>query len=268
MSFTDAEYRSLKYESYSSLKFALETPRKYRKHLASDKYTSKNMDLGTALHHYIQGNDHLVMFEPDLSGIRTKSGVVAKEPKATDEGKKILAEFYANAPADVVIVPPSSEYALCALTENYQNNPYIQENIISFCKPEFTERVFLGDLFGLPVKCKIDGGCESMIVDYKTTAFCGVAEAFRDTVYKYKYHMQAGIYSHLVAQAFDVDPLSLKYYLVACETNDPYDIHPHILDAGIIKDGMELAKTAVERYKAYHAGTLSFHLPITRLTAA
>lgn len=75
---------------------------------------------------------------------------------------------------------------------------------INDLKKEYTlsfEEVFYGELFGVPVKIKVDIVCYDFmgeiakIVDYKTTSD---VHRFKHSVYKYSYDIQAAMYSSLL----------------------------------------------------------------------
>ena len=59
---SESEYRALPIESYSSLKYLLSSPKDFLYYKNNPFKGSNSTLLGTAIHHYLQGNRHLVAF--------------------------------------------------------------------------------------------------------------------------------------------------------------------------------------------------------------
>lgn len=99
------EYRSLDRLNFSTLKYINGSPLKFLHQKAKPWEGSDSTRLGSAVHSWLQGDKDKVFFEPDLSGIKTKKGDDAKNPRATTEGKAILAEFKKTIPHGAVAIP-------------------------------------------------------------------------------------------------------------------------------------------------------------------
>lgn len=240
----DAEYYSIDRYSFSSLKYILTSPRKYLHQKQVPFRGNDATDLGNAIHLWLQGEKHLVFKEPDISHIKTKSGIIAKEPRMTDEGKKLLSDFKSTLPPGAFVIP--HKFNIEQLEENFRKNPDIQK-ILS--KTDKIEMAHLGDIQGLPFKAKCDFEGENCIVDLKTTGKGGDLDSFKHTLRSSHYDLQAAIYCTLKSQELGCSPLDISYYFVVCETFAPFEEYVYEVSQETLTEGLYKLDIAIHRLK-------------------
>jgi len=117
----DLEYRKLPYESFSSLKYLLDSPDAFLYQKEHPFQGSDSTLLGTAVHHMLQGNSHLVVYS-----------TVDKRKKT--EYAEFLRDFEEkNTSKEAIIVPCSFREKLDAIQENASKNPYVKEVLEGVC---------------------------------------------------------------------------------------------------------------------------------------
>jgi len=254
----DAEYFALDRLSFSSVKYLLDSPAKYlykkQKPFLGNEFT----ELGTAIHMYLQDSKDMIAYEPDLSGIKTKEGVIAKNPGMTNEGKALIKEFRAALPKGIVAVPYETKDLLHTMENNFKTNAEIAQLM---SKVTSVEGAYLCDIGTLKFKGKVDFEGENFIVDLKSTGKSADIRNFRYTIKDSHYDLQAAIYLTMKAEAQKVAVETLDYYIIAVETFAPYEVVPYQLSKETLEVGFqklievqELYNTFIKEKKLYRPG--------------
>lgn len=229
-SLSETEYRALDIESFSSLKYILgkDGPKDFLHAKEKPFRGSPSSLLGTCVHHYLQGNRHLVAFNalPHLK----------KNLEAIKEFEK---SFMESTSGEGVIVPKSFEPKLEAIMKNYNENTKVQK-ILSGC--DF-EKAYLFHIDHMNLKGKVDGVREDYIVEIKTSSGASTAEEFKEEALSRDYDMQAAMYLH--ASGKDI------HYFVVVNTVEPFKLDVYKSSDDFIKSGMKKVAEAVRRYKKY-----------------
>lgn len=254
----DNEYFALDRLSFSSVKYLLDSPAKYL-HKKQNPFTGNEFtELGTAIHMYLQDSKDMIAYEPDLSGIKTKEGVIAKNPGMTNEGKALIKEFRENLPKGIVAVPFDTKQLLFQVEDNFKTNVEIAELMK---KVTSVEGAYLCDIGELKFKGKVDFEGENFIVDLKSTGKSASLSSFRYTIRDSHYDLQAAIYLTMKAEAQKVEVNTLDYYIIAVETFAPYEVVPYKLSQETLELGFhklaevqELYKEFVQQKKPYRPG--------------
>lgn len=244
----DAEYFALERLSFSSVKYILESPAKYL-HKKQFPFTgSVYTELGTAIHMFLQGSKDMIAYEPDLSQIKTKEGVLAKVPAMTNEGKALIKEFRETLPKGVVAVPFETKELLLQVEENFSKNGEISKLMKGVTS---IEGAYIADVEELKFKGKVDFEGENFIIDLKSTGKSADPRGFRHTIRDSHYDLQAAIYLTMKADAQKVAVETLDYYIIAVETFAPYEVVPYQLSKETIEYGFEKLKEVVRLYKEF-----------------
>ncbi len=222
---TDLEYRQYPAESYSSLKHLLVSPTEYLKQKETPFTGNRSTNFGTACHHILQRNKHLVrLYEDDeqLNDPDLPEGTVFVDDEEMDKLKVIVKNFKANKEAVKLIKGVEFE------------TPYVMDY-----------------LPGLSIKGKLDFLKKSShFGDFKTTAKKTDREDFKKTISYWHYDLQAYLYQTLIAEYDRVTKELGKYlpgYFIVCSVKDcqveVYPISQHSIDIGSVK-----ADICSERY--------------------
>lgn len=224
---TDKEYRELKAESYSSLKHLLESPKAFFYQKEKPFTGSEATRLGTAVHHLLQGNKHMVGF-----------------PTMTRARRTEYAEFESdfikkNGPESVLLGGASKEKFF-----NIEGAILANPKIAKVLKNCVFEPAFIGQGGIVEVRGKIDGVTEDSIVEIKTTYKGCDAESFRETVYARHYDLQAYMYQLLSGG-------KPKHYFIVIETSPPYGTNVFQASEEILESGKKKFERVQKLYDEY-----------------
>jgi len=244
----DAEYFALERVSFSSLKYILSSVSKYNHQKQFPFRGNEATELGTAIHMWLQDEKDKIAFEPDLSAIKTKEGVTAKNPRMTNEGKALIEEFRASLPKDKVPATFETRTLLYRAEEQFKSNPEIQQLI---SKVKDIEGAYLAEIEGINFKGKLDFEGKDFIVDLKSSGKPADPDNFGYTIRNMHYDMQAAIYLTMKAQALNCAVTDLDYYIVAVETFPPYDVYPYKLTPETRERGFKKLEKAIAKYKKF-----------------
>ncbi len=147
---SDKEYRSLEVESFSSIKHILDSPTTFKHYKDKPFKGSPATLLGTAIHHYLQGNRHLVAFSH-----------LIKIKKNAEAIKEFEDNFRLSAGEDGIIVPAAFEEKINAIMKNFNENSQAV-SLVGQC--EF-EKAYLFEINGVKLKGKADGMTVKEVVD-------------------------------------------------------------------------------------------------------
>ena len=114
------------------------------------------------------------------------------------------------------------------------------------------QRIFTGEIAGVPFKGKVDMLYEDRIVDIKCMA--DIAPKWSDEERRkvpfyvlYGYHIQAAIYQELVRQATGK---TLPFYLAVVTKTDPVEKHAYQFEQGVLDATLEKVKALAPRFQA------------------
>jgi hypothetical protein len=225
----DSEYRALELESYSSLKYLLDSVDSFKHHKEKPFMGSLYTLLGTAVHHYIQGNRHLVTVCP-IDGRKKK-----ELDKFTEDWLELKTD------PEAILVPVGFGPKLEVISKNIQENVYLP-TILEGCEFEVPCQATLD---GVPVKGKCDAFNKDIkvLVEIKTSSKANNLETFREEAYERHYDLQAALYFKLYG--------AKQHYFVVVNTTEPYSVSVYRTSAAMLKSGEEKLKTVLERYTRY-----------------
>ncbi|WP_186648923.1 PD-(D/E)XK nuclease-like domain-containing protein [Fluviispira vulneris] len=241
------EYRSLDRLNFSTFKYILHSTKKYLLQKENPWAGNDATRLGSAAHAWLQNDKDKVHFEPDLSGIKTKAGSDAKNPRNTTEGKGILAEFKKSLPAGAIIVPPDALEVLTGIEKSWQENDDVQR-----LREKIThiERTHIFTYDDLKFKARLDEEGDDFVTDLKSTS----TDASRENVYSIikskHYDMQAATYLVGKSEETGIPILEIPYYMVFLETFAPYDTYVYQLSKAVITEGLRKLNTAIDLYRS------------------
>ncbi len=225
---SEKDYRAFNRESFSSIKYILESPNTY-KYYKDKPFTGNAASLlGTCIHHYIQGNRHLVAFN-ELS--KTK-----KNAEANQEFEK---NFRDSAGEDGIIVPKSFEPKLQTIMKNFNDNIHAT-SLIDGCT---FEKAYLFDLHGVPLKGKLDGVGNDYVVEIKSSSQATNAKEFKEEALMRHYDMQAFMYLHAAGLK--------KHFFIVINTQEPYKVSVYKSSLEFLNSGVDKAYKAAQLYKKY-----------------
>lgn len=223
---SESEYRSLPVESYSSLKHLLTSPKDFLYYKSNPFKGSNSTLLGTAIHHYLQGNRHLVAFS-----------VVDKRKK--EEYAKFVEEFKSIAGDEGIIVPASFEKILNAIMTNVNSNPKILK-LLNNCKFEVP---VISECLGIKFKAKVDGLGEDYVLEIKSSSRATDAKDFKDEALERDYDLQASMYLHATH--------TNSHYFIRVATVAPFSVDAYKSSHEFLMSGVKKMGIVVERYKKY-----------------
>lgn len=233
---SDKEYRALEAESYSSLKNLLKSPKAFLD-AKSKPFTGNSATLlGTAVHHFIQNNAHLVYFKSDEKG---------KEAKA--ESEKLQEEFLKANP-DGMIISEIYRERIETIYNNCITDPRVKQ-ILDKCEYEIpfngVDSLVYADNERVNLKGKVDGYNIGFLMDIKTTSQGVTTKEFRETVKNLHYDFQASLYLLLS------NSKHRNYYFIVCNTSKPYDVNIFKASKKTLESGDEKIVIALDRYRRY-----------------
>ena len=235
---SDKDYRAIDCESFSSIKYILDSPLEYYRQKATPFKGNSATDLGTAVHHYLQGNRHLVAVNP----FKTTAS------PGFDEWK---VEFIAKVGDEGIIITKSAEEKVNAIMTNFNANPFA----IQLMEESEHEVPFFFEYNGVKMKGKVDGFTKGLkrVVEIKTTGSCEDAWSFKqNAVIAKHYDMQA--YGYLTGLGFSNEQFELKeikHYFISCLTKPPYSVTVYPLSVESFHRGENKLLRATSDYKRY-----------------
>lgn len=228
---SEQEYRSLPYESYSSLKTLLDkSPMESFLHYKEKPFKGNaSTILGSAVHLYIQGRSDLVMFHN-------------KSIAAKSQAKVNL--FLANTNHEGVVLPIRFEPIIKLIMDNVEKH----HSIINFIKGAEVETAYTMNYKDVTLKGRLDFEKEDCIIDIKTTSSGVSRSEFKDTVTFSHYDMQAALYQLAVNKAKGI----LKpYYFIAISTREPFNCEIYKASETMLLNGLAKLDDCVDKYIKY-----------------
>lgn len=233
---SEKEYRALPVESFSSIKYLLgpDGPKNFLYYKNKPFKGSDASLLGTTVHHYLQGNRHLVAFNNF-----PKIGKAGKEAYA-----KFEAEFKELAGEEGIIVPKSFEEKVSTIMANYNSNAKAVQ-LVEACAFE-TPYFFKVD--GVDLKGKVDGVNHEYMLEIKTSSQAFTRQEYKEEAEERHYDMQAAMYLYAHEQNTGV---KLDHYFVVVNTAAPFKVAVYKSSPEFLKKGEKKLYEAVSRYKRY-----------------
>lgn len=223
----DSEYRELPLESYSSLKYLLESVESFKHHKEKPFTGSIYTLLGTAVHHYLQGNRHLVTVCP-IDGRRKK------------ELEKFIEDWESlKVDEEAIMVPVGCGPKLEAIMANAQSNQYVAGILGEESEYEVPVTMTIN---GVEVKgkCDILQRQYNRIIEIKTSSKATNLESFREEAYDRHYDLQAALYLKL----YEVE----EHYFIVANTMDPYSVNLYKTSKEMIDSGNKKLATVLSKY--------------------
>lgn len=239
MQLNDKEYRDLPYESYSSLKYLLTSVQEFKDNKAEPFEGSDSTLFGECVHHYLQGNKHLVVFNEFRNVIKNRELIERfKQEKRQEFGPEVL------------FVPQSFKKRLDLVEENASRHPFLQRLL----KGAVFEVPVLVNLWDLTVKGRVDGinAEHEAILEIKTSSGATTKALFARELRDRDYDFQSFIYNRGVCENYFLPKL---YIFIVVNSIAPCPIsvyvHPISQPIGFLAEGAEKAKFIVDRYKRF-----------------
>lgn len=231
MTLSDKEYRALAVESFSSIKHLLESPKTFLYYKNKPFQGSTSTLLGTAVHHYLQGNRHLVTFS-----------IVDKRKK--EEYARFEQEFFELAGDEGIIVPKSFEDKINNIMVNFNSNAKAVQ-LVEGCT---FEAPYFFEVNGINLKGKVDGVGKDYLLEIKTSSQATTSLEFQEEAKDRHYDMQAYMYG---LAHYKTTGTKLKHYFLVVNTQAPYKVSVYKSSDIFILEGEKKLNEALTRYKKY-----------------
>ena len=202
--------------SFSSIKEFAKSPRHYLNYVTKQRTPPTDaMKLGSMV--------HCMILTPHL--FNEQFAVAPEINKRTNAGKEEWATFCSQHEGKIVVENEDFEHAR-RLADNALSNSYIS-SLVKGCY-DF-EQEWRQDVDGLPYRGFYDGVAEDYILEVKTIKDGNPKSVMSDFL-KSKYHMQAGLYSHVSGK---------EVIYIVIETSEPYLSYAAPTDPKYTKLGMD-----------------------------
>ena len=235
----DAQYRSIKALSKSSLTSFLKSPAHYLASTETPKETTDAMMFGTAYHTYILTPDR---FDDHVC-------IKPKWDARTKEGKQAKADFEAALNGRVCI--SEDEMAdIIAMSKALLSHPIAAEILAQKRENEMAIEADhpIGKGKTLRIKGLLDGWIEETktIFDLKTCKDASPA-GFKKAVRDFRYDMQEAQYKHLIAYAgLGRDEVTFKW--IAQEKEAPFAVAVYVLSARTVGNAIDEWRLSLENF--------------------
>lgn len=228
---TDKEYRALPVESFSSIKYILESPKTFMYYKNKPFKGSDATLLGTSVHHYLQGNRRFVAFS-----------VIDKRKK--EEYAKFEKEFSELAGEEGIIVPKSFEDKINTIMVNLNSNP----KALQLLEESQFEVPYFFKIDGVDLKGKVDGVNHEYLLEIKTSSQATTAYDFKEEAKDRHYDMQAAMY---LKGHEETHGKKLDHYFIVVNTVAPFKVAVYKSSKEFLKEGERKLYEAISRYKKY-----------------
>ena len=225
----NAEYHAHDFISKSGLDRIDQSPAHYQAWLSEPRITTPALTFGSACHNYVLERETF-----DDRYVVAPSGI----DRRTKAGKEVWEAFTSEAAGREIISADDMD-KLVAMRASIIEHP-VAEELLDPGSGRAEVSVF-GELENVAVKCRPDWlRDDGIVVDLKTTDNAGPG-AFTRSVAKYRYHVQASLYSDLL-QAVTGEPVK-AFVFIAVEKNPPFAVSVYELDA----ESLEVGRAAYQR---------------------
>jgi len=229
-SLSDKEYRALELESYSSLKYLLDSPAAYIYNKQNPFTGNDSTLLGTAVHHILQGNSHLVINCP----------IDKRKRKEYEEWLRMLQETK-HQEEETIIVPNAIWQKLEQIKESIEANANIKD-VLYECVFEIPKK---GGYNGVVVKGKADAFNPNCfrIIEIKTSSLATDLTSFREEAVDRHYDVQADLYCKLYG--------ATSHMFIVVNTQPPFKVAVYKSGNAFLKGGAVKGAEMVRRYLKY-----------------
>lgn len=185
---------------------------------------SDDMQLGSALHTAFLEPELMLDRVVEYTGKR-RAGKEWTEFKEEHDGKIILTSGY--------------HAKMKGMVKSLREHPFVKK---WQSKMEGTEVVAVGEYHGMEMKGRCDALTSNPLVDLKKVSANSFSpHAFAKDAYKFSYHIQAALYTHL----FQRD----RFILLAVEDQPPHDVVPYELVPELIAVGHKELRECIEQWE-------------------
>ena len=217
-----------KYESSSTVRKVLTSPKKYLHDKTAESVPTKAMEEGTAVHTYFLENElfkNRYCFKPKAFNGRTK------------EGKQWMEEH-----GHLNILAAKWEENLIHMNHSFLDSP---AKIIYDIKGLTELSYFSEDLGGIKAKCRPDwiSSDGHTVVDLKTTQDAS-PKGFQKSIANFGYHIQSSFYMR-VLQNLDV-PVK-EFIFIAIEKTAPFCVGVYRADTEMLEEGNKKVDEAINQ---------------------
>ena len=226
---SNEEYHAkTKYESSSTVRKVLTSPKKYLYDKTAESVPTKAMEEGTAVHTYFLENElfkNRYCFKPKAFNGRTK------------EGKQWMEEH-----GHLNILAAEWEENLIHMNHSFLDSP---AKIIYDIKGLTELSYFSEDLSGIKAKCRPDwiSSDGHTVVDVKTTQDAS-PKGFQKSIANFGYHIQSSFYMR-VLQNLDV-PVK-EFIFIAIEKTAPFCVGVYRADTEMLEEGNKKVDEAINQ---------------------
>lgn len=226
---SDKDYRAYPAESYSSIKHLLDSPQTFLYYKSKPFQGSDSTLLGTCIHHFIQGNRHLVAYNN-----------IPRTSKANKEAYvEFEREFKELAGEDGIIVPKTFEEKINSVMTNFNDN----KQALKLLNDAKIEEPFLFEYNGVSLKGKLDGVKKDSVIEIKTSSMATSSSEFRYEAYDRDYDLQAFLYC--------TASKSKHHFFIVANTTAPFAVNVYKSSAEFLLSGKQKADIVTERYKRH-----------------
>ena len=248
---TEREYRALNLESFSSLKTLLKNPADFFYYKENPFKGNQATNLGTAVHHCIQGAEHLVAVS-EISRT-TKTG--------REEYDKWLSDFQVKTNWEGVVLTKSQKENLDKCLENFKANQQAVD-LLTGCI--FEQPLIMDISKEISVKGKLDGLNleDKRIVEIKTSSALTTAKDFSEGSKDMCYDMQAYMYREMVKASTGV---ICDHYFIVINTTAPFACKVYKSSQEYLDSGKKKFEKVLDSYKKYVINKESIPLAIEEI---
>ena len=226
---SNEEYHAkTKYESSSTARKVLTSPKKYLYDKTAESVPTKAMEEGTAVHTFFLENElfkNRYCFKPKAFNGRTK------------EGKQWMEEH-----GHLNVLPAEWEENLIHMNHSFLDSP---AKIIYDIKGLTELSYFSEDLSGIKAKCRPDwiSSDGHTVVDLKTTQDAS-PKGFQKSIANFGYHIQSSFYMR-VLQNLDV-PVE-EFIFIAIEKTAPFCVGVYRASTDMLEEGNKKVDEAINQ---------------------
>lgn len=214
----EQDYRAIGRESFSSLKYLLESPEEYVQNKKIPFEGSDATRLGTAIHMFLQGDGDQIKILP----------VIKKKLKDGSEGKfddKEAINDFIKANKGQHFITESQMEIVQEIYNNAKNR-----GVLKLLDNYIFEQAYLFERNGIKFKGRLDADNDIEILDIKTTSKSVAWRSFKHIIDDSHYDMQAAMYQAAHGK-------NAKYKILAVQTTWPYTMVVYTLSQKTLDSG-------------------------------
>lgn len=199
-------------------------------YLNQKSFNSSAMNFGSAVHSFL--------LEPDNKDIIVLPQDINLRLKVDREKRDSIIEKNKNK----TLITYDENKALQHIIDNVHSHNLASKLLLDINEIEYS---YYGKIDDIDVRVRPDGLKRNRyILDIKTCQDAS-PQAFKSSIYKYAYHLQACFYS----EALGYDPSEFRF--IAIENKYPYDVAVYSLSEDLIEKGKLAWRIAFDSYRNY-----------------